>query len=234
MKALFAAITLLTAVAASAQTSPTFAPPPGQATGSAPPAATSGFRGEDDYDDDDDYRELRRGRRGTLVVVEREDLEKRLADLEELLGEAFDKRGNSSKRKLREAYEELKDIRDLVADAPEVRRRRGGNHNPGPIPPPAPVYQPIAAGKLQKLMGSMSREPFAEDKMSVLEEAAGTQYFLVGQVQQVLNQFQFSQDRLKAVRFLWSRVLDRDNGFQLYNSFQFSQDKAELKRILAN
>lgn len=233
MKALFAAITLLSAVAASAQTSPSFAPPPGQATGNAPPAASAGFRGGDDYDDDD-YSELRRSRRGTLVVVEREDLEKRLADLEELLGEAFDKRGNSSKKKLREAYEELKDIRDLVADAPEVRRRRGGNNNPGPIPPPAPVYQPIAEGKLQKLMSTMSREPFADDKLSVLEEAGSTQYFLVGQVQQVLNQFQHSQDRLKAVRFLWTRVLDRDNGFNLYNSFQFSQDKAELKRILAN
>jgi Domain of unknown function (DUF4476) len=234
MKALFAAITLLTAVAASAQTSPTFAPPPGQPTGSAPPAASTEFRGDDDH-------ELRRGRRVTMVVVEREDLEQRLADLEDLLGQAFEssKRGNSGKAKLRAAYEELKDIRELIADAPDVRDyRRGGNNNPGPIPPPAPppapVYQPIAEGKLQKLMGSMSREPFAEDKMNVLEEVAGTQYFLVGQVQQVLNQFQFSQDRLKAVRVLWSRVLDRDNGFQLYNSFQFSNDKAELKRILSN
>ena len=33
---------------------------------------------------------------------------------------------------------------------------------------------------------------------------------------------------------LWSRVLVRENGFQLYNSFQFSNDKAELKRILGN
>jgi hypothetical protein len=232
MKALFVAITLLTAVAASAQTSPTFAPPPGQATGNAPPASSNGFRG----DDDDDDREFRRGRRGTLVAVEREDLEQRLADLEELLGQAFEsaRRGNSGKAKIRAAYEELKDIRELIADAPEVRGQGRGNGNPGPIPPPPPVYQPIAEGKLQKVMGAMSREPFAEDKLNVLTDAVGANYFLVGQVQQMLNQFQHSQDRLKAVRVLWSRVLDRDNGFQLYNSFQFSQDKAELKRILSN
>lgn len=230
MKALFAAITLLTAVAASAQTTPTFAPPPGQATGSAPPVSTTELR----YDDDN---ELRRGRRAIMVVVERKDLEKRLADIEQLIGEAFNKRGNASKARLRAAYEELKDLRDLLADAPDVRDYRpGGNHNPGPFPPPppAPIYQPIAEGKLQKIMKSISREPFAEDKMNVLQDAVGANYFLVGQVQQVLNQFQFSQDRLQAVRVLWSRVLDRDNGFQLYNSFQFSQDKAELKRILAN
>ncbi|WP_375768863.1 DUF4476 domain-containing protein [Archangium gephyra] len=230
MKALFVAITLLTAVAASAQTAPSFAPPPGQATGNAPPTSSNEFRGGDDH-------EYRRGRRGTLVVVEREDLEQRLADLEDLLGQAFEasRRGNSGKAKLRAAYEELKDIRELVADAPEVRGQgRGRNDNPGPIPPPAPVYQPIAEGKLQMIMKSMSREPFADDKMNVLEEVVGSNYFLVGQVQQVLNQFQFSQDRLQAVRVLWSRVLDRDNGFQLYNSFQFSNDKAELKRILGN
>ncbi|MCY1082930.1 DUF4476 domain-containing protein [Archangium lansingense] len=229
MKALFAALTLLTAVAASAQTAPTIAPPPGQATGIAPPASSTEFRGGDD-------NEFRRGRRGTMVVVEREDMERRLADLEKLLGEAFNRRGNVSKSKLREAYDELNDLRELVSEAPEMRggHGHGGNHNPTPIPPPAPAYQPIADGKLQKLMSSMSREPFAEDKMHVLEEVVGSHYFLVGQVQQVLNQFQFSQDRLNAVRMLWSRVLDRQNSFELYNSFQFSQDKAELKRILAN
>ncbi|HZH17863.1 MAG TPA: DUF4476 domain-containing protein [Archangium sp.] len=230
MKALFVAITLLTAVAASAQTSPSFAPPPGQATGNAPPSSSNEFRGSDD-------NEYRRGRRGTMVVVEREDLEQRLADLEDLLGQAFEssKRGNGGKAKIRAAYEELKDIRELIAEAPEVRGQgRPGNHNPGPIPPPPPAYQPIAEGKLQMIMKAMSREPFAEDKMNVLQDAVGANYFLVGQVQQVLNQFQFSQDRLKAVSVLWSRVLDRDNGFQLYNSFQFSNDKAELKRILSN
>ncbi|HEX5747267.1 MAG TPA: DUF4476 domain-containing protein [Archangium sp.] len=239
MKALFVALTLLTAVAASAQTAPTLAPPPGQPTGNAPPTSNEfRGRGDDRGGDADEFREYRRGRRGTLVVLEREDLEQRLADLEDLLGQAFEssKRGNGGKAKIRAAYEELKDLRELVADAPELRGsgRGGGYGNPGPIPPPAPAYQPIAEGKLQKIMGAMSREPFAEDKMNVLQDAVGTHYFLVGQVQQVLNQFQFSQDRLKAVRVLWSRVLDRDNGFQLYNSFQFSNDKAELKRILSN
>jgi len=55
----------------------------------------------------------------------------------------------------------------------------------------------------------------------------------VSQLLQVLPQFQFSKDKLEAVRLLWSRVLDKQNGFQLYNAFQFSNDKEELKRILA-
>ncbi|QRN98063.1 DUF4476 domain-containing protein [Archangium violaceum] len=230
MKALFAAVALLTAAAASAQTAPVpaqaapaLAPPPGQATGSAPPTA-SGFRGEDN-------NELWRGRRGTPVVVEREDLEQRLARLERLLGEAFERSGRGQgKGKLREAYDELNDIREVIAEAPELR---GHNPRPTPPPPPVPAYQPIADGRLQKIMNAMSREPFGKDKMNVLEDGAEGNYFLVGQVQQVLGQFQFSKDRLQVVRMLWSRVLDRQNGFQLYNSFQFSNDKEELKRIIS-
>ncbi len=226
MKALFAAVALLTAVTASAQNSQPMMPPPGQGVGTQPPTASQSFRG------DDDDNEFRRGRRGTMVVVEREDLEQRLARLERLLGDAFEGRGRGHGRaKLREAYDELNDIREEIADAPEMR----GGYNRGPIPPqppPAPVYQPIAERELQRIMSAMSREPFGEDKMNVLEDAVGNNYFTVNQVLQVLPQFQFSKDRLQAVRVLWTRVLDRQNAFQLYNAFQFSNDKAELKRIL--
>jgi hypothetical protein len=225
MKALFVAITLLTAVTASAQTAQSILPPPpGQPTGSAPPTA-SGPRA-------DEGNELWRGRRGTPVVVEREDLEQRLARLEQLLGDASERNGRGHGRgKLREAYDELNGIRQVLANAPNLR-----GHNPGPIPPPQappPAYQPMADGQLQRLMKAMSREPFSEDKLNVLGDASAGNYFLVSQVLQVLPQFQFSKDRLQAVRVLWSRVLDRQNSFQLYNAFQFSNDKAELKQIIS-
>jgi hypothetical protein len=230
MKALFAAVALLTAVTASAQNSQPMTPPPGQAVGTQPPTSSPSFRGGDD-DYDDDY-EFRRGRRGTLVVVEREDLEQRLARLERLLGDAFERSGRGQgKGKLREAYEELNDIREVLADAPEARGGYG-RPRPGPTPPPAPVYQPIAERELQRIMNAMAREPFGDDKMNVLETAVGNNYFTVHQVMQVLPQFQFSKDKLEAVRVLWSRVLDRQNSFQLYNAFQFPNDKAELKRII--
>jgi hypothetical protein len=219
MKALFAAVALLTAVSASAQNSQPMTPTPGVGVGTQPPTETSAFRGGDD-------NEFRRGRHGTLVVVEREDLEQRLARLERLLGEADRNSRGPARRSLREAYEELNDIRGVLADAPDAR---GGYR---PVPPPAPVYQPIAERELQRIMTAMSREPFGDDKMNVLESAVGNNYFTVEQVMKVLPQFQFSKDKLQAVRVLWVRVLDRQNSFQLYNAFQFSNDKAELKRII--
>jgi len=222
MKALLVSLTLLTAVAASAQSAqPSLAPPPGQPTGTAPPTGTE-FQAPNEH-----YR----GRRGTLVVVEREDLEARLANMEKLLGEAFERSNRGQGRgKLRDAYAELNDIRQVLANAPDVR---GYYPQPAPTPPPPPAYQPIGDGRLQRLMNAMSREPFAEDKMNILEEASQGNYFLVSQVLQVLPQFQFSKDRLQAVRVLWSRVLDRQNANQLYGAFQFPNDKAELKQIIS-
>ena len=229
MKALFVAITLLTAITASAQSAQQLAPPPpGQSTGSAPPVS-SGWSGQTGDST------MRHGRHTTLVVVERELMEERLARLEALLGEAFErsKRGQG-RGKLNEAHAELNMLRQALAQAPDVRTYHPRPvPTPAPLPPPAPAYQPIADGKLQKLMGVMSREPFAEDKLEVLTDAADEHYFTVSQVQQVLPQFQFSKDRLQAVRVLWSRVLDRQNGFELYGSFQFSNDKAELKKIIS-
>ncbi len=233
MKALVAAITLLTAVAASAQNSQPMPPPAGQGFGTMPPVGSSPQQPQQQVRPEDN--EFRRGRRGNMVVVEREELEERLARMEQLLGQAYNARGNSGRNKLREAREELEDMRDLLADAPDVR-----SYNPRPmpapqqpLPPPAPVYQPIADAMLRNALKSMGREPFGEDKMNVLEGVASNNYFLVNQVLQVLPQFQFSKDKLDVVRLLWSRVLDKQNGYQLYNAFQFSNDKAEVKRIIS-
>ena len=228
MKALFVAITLLTAVTASAQSSQPMPTPPGQGFGTMPPASTTPQVRADD-------NEFRRGRRSTMVVVEREEVEQRLARMEQLLGEANERAGRGNgKGKLREAYEELNELRELIADAPDARSYNPRPMpQPAPLPPPAPVYQPIADAMLRNAMKAMDREPFGDDKMNVLEDVAQNNYFVISQVLQVLPQFQFSKDRIEAVRLLWSRVLDKQNGYQLYNAFQFSSDKAEVKRIIS-
>ena len=243
MKNLFVAITLLTAFAASAQTAPTaapnntqiksFSPPAGTATGSAPPAASAptaapAFRG-DGRDRD------RRG--GTQVIVTREELEQRLARVEELLGQALERsRRWEGKGLLNDAYEQLSGIREMVENAPELRNGPGPSPMPPSRPPPPPPGpQPLSDGQMRNLLGTMSRESFARDKLNVLQSASGgDSFFVVEQVQQVLAQFQFSKDRLAAVRMLWPRVLDRQNGFQLNSAFQFSADKEELKRIITS
>ncbi|ATB34959.1 hypothetical protein CYFUS_000371 [Cystobacter fuscus] len=218
MKALFAALALLTAFSASAQTPP----PPGQATGLAPPGASASARSGD--------AESWRGGRSTQVVVEREDLERRLARLESLLKES--ERGRRGDGRLNEAYQELSALRQVVARAPEARGGYDGPPSRPPAPPP-PAVSAIPEQRLRDILNAVSRESFSAEKLRVLETASRGDYFLVSQVARAVEQFSFSADRLSVVRMLWPRVLDRQNGYQLNGSFSFSNDKQELQRIIS-
>ena len=88
-------------------------------------------------------------------------------------------------------------------------------------------------GPFKRLNEAVAKETFVEDKMRVLTMAAGDNYFLISQVAQVMNHFAFSQDKLAVVRSLKPRILDPENGYNLYSAFSFSSDKKRLQEILA-
>jgi len=171
------------------------------------------------------------------VIVERELLLERLSSVNEKLSEAI---GRSKKDRrllkvLEDARAELKDVGRQVTSAPAYQPAQPyppPQNRPPPPPPPQQQVQPITDAMLRSMVSSIQNEPFPGDKMMVLEQATPSQYFLVSQVQQLLPLFSFPADRLKAMRVLRPRILDLDNGYQLYSAFEFSKDKEELKRIL--
>ena len=247
MKRIIVALSLLSALSASAQTAPTTAgagaQPPAQPKSLAPATAptapaqapnTLGAQPNANATFHNDA-EFRRGPRGTQVVLTREELEQHLARVEDLLSKALERsRRWEGRGLLNDAHEELNDLRELVENAPELRGGFPGGPQRPPPPPPPPVYQPVPDGRMSRILDAISRESFSKDKLNVLQSASsGDAYFLVDQVHQVLGQFQFSKDRLAAVRILWPRVLDKQNGYMLNGDFQFSNDKEELKRIIS-
>ena len=167
---------------------------------------------------------------GTPVAVDRDALMQQLASINEKLAVATGraKKDKQLQKLLEETRAQLKEVGRQVASAPLTRVEA-----PRPPPMPQPLVQPITEAMLRSLASSIRNEPFAEDQLAVLAEAAPTEYFLVSQTQQMLRLFSFSKDRLKAMRLLRPRLLDMENSFKLYESFEFSSDKEELKRILA-
>jgi uncharacterized protein DUF4476 len=107
-----------------------------------------------------------------------------------------------------------------------------GYQQPPPAQPILPAAQPMPEPAFRNLLATMSRESFASGRLRVLEQAAPSNWFVVQQVQQVLAQFEFPQDRLNAVRILQPRIVDPNNAFQLYGAFELPRDKDELRRIL--
>ncbi|WP_158501676.1 DUF4476 domain-containing protein [Vitiosangium sp. GDMCC 1.1324] len=169
---------------------------------------------------------------GAPVVVDRETLMQQLASINEKLASASAraKKDRQLQKQIDDARAELKEVGRQVTNAPSARVE---TPRPPPPPLPQPAVQPITEAMLRSLVSAIRNEPFADDQLEVLEQAASTQYFLVSQAQQILRLFTFSKDRLKAMRLLRPRLLDTENGFKLYESFEYSSDKDELKRILA-
>ncbi len=232
MRALVIAVAVMMSTVASAQQTQDIRrpPPPGQPTGPIttqpvpnPPAPV--------YEAPADSIRYE----GTLVVVERERLEARLAKMEELLERALERVDRGQGRNaLLKLGDELDAVRNTVNNAPDVRRYqpRPQPQPQPPPPPPAPVVYPITEDQLQRLSKAIGRESFGDGKLRVLEAAAGQQYFLVPQVLKLLPRFTFAEDRLNAMRVLWPRVLDRENAYQLYGAFTFANEKEELRRII--
>jgi hypothetical protein len=235
MRALVIAVAVLMSAVASAQ-SPDLRrpPPPGQQTGPvtpqpqpSPPANTPIYEHEMSAD----------GVRyeGTLVVVEKERMEARLAEMEALLDRAMERADRGQRNALRKLDDELDAMRRQVRNAPDLRRFQRPQPQPQPPPPPpppAPVVQPITEDQLQRLSKAIERESFGDGKLRVLESGANQQYFLVPQVLKLLKRFTFAEDRLNAMRVLWPRVLDRENAYQLYGAFSFPSEKEELRKII--
>ncbi len=170
-----------------------------------------------------------------LAVVDREELNARMARLERLLEDVEDRLeslGEGRNKKLRRAQETLDSMQQLLAEAPSAN----GYQTPPPLPPPPPpppVVRPMPDGPFQRLNEAVGRESFSEDKLSILTHAAANNHFLISQVAQLITHFSFSEDKLTLVRALKPRILDPENGYQLYSAFTFSGDKKRLQEILA-
>jgi hypothetical protein len=169
---------------------------------------------------------------GPQVVMDRDALMQQLASINEKLATISRlKKDKQLQKSIDDTRAQLKEVARQVSNAPLARVEP--QRPPQPAPPPQPAVQPITEAMLRSLVAAIRNEPFADDQLSVLEEAAPSQYFLVAQAQQLLRLFSFSKDRLKAMRLLRPRLLDMENSYKLYESFEFSGDKDELKRILA-
>ena len=105
---------------------------------------------------------------------------------------------------------------------------------PPPHQPPAPNQPwPMADQAFESLLSTLSGQAWARDRLGVLESAARANWFVVSQVVQVVQRFDFSHQRLDAVRLVKDRILDPQHNYLLYSAFPFASEKAELGRILA-
>jgi len=78
----------------------------------------------------------------------------------------------------------------------------------------------MADGALSQLAMSIDQQPTMRGRLGLLQSVAGSNYFLVWQVQVLLARFGPGPDRADAMRLLQPRLLDRENEYQLAGLLQ--------------
>ena len=73
---------------------------------------------------------------------------------------------------------------------------------------------------------------FSANQMTVIEQAAGYNHFLVAQLKQIVTTLSFSANQVRAVELIAPRLVDPQNGYLLFDAFTFSGDQQQVKRIL--
>ena len=196
-----------------------------------------------------------RARTGALL----DDVIEELARLEGMTDGKGKGRGKGDCRhldqELASAKQKLKHLREVIKQAPSARELvsvglvadgdsfvlhagpHGGPHAvvqpPGPPPVPAPpAIVLMSAPDFRALMGALKGESFGDGKLRVLEEAARHGWFTTDQVVAVLGQFDFGNNKLKALEILAPRLNDRENAFKIFQAFEFDADKKKAKAIL--
>jgi hypothetical protein len=107
-------------------------------------------------------------------------------------------------------------------------------HHEQPAPPPPPMPVAMYEADFAALKNAIAAEAFSAQKHQVLDTAVGSALFTVAQVGQIVDLFDFGNDKVKAVETISAgRIVDRQNAYQLYSHFDFSSEKEKVKRLLA-
>ncbi|WP_373046878.1 DUF4476 domain-containing protein [Vulgatibacter sp.] len=103
-----------------------------------------------------------------------------------------------------------------------------------PAAPQPPALLPMDDASFASLHRTVDRIPFGSDKLAVVASAVGMNFFVVPQVLALLDEFPHSSDKVEALRILWPKVLDRQNGHQIFAAFPFSSDRQQVAHIIAS
>jgi hypothetical protein len=152
---------------------------------------------------------------------------------------------------LREAREELSELRGLSAAHPDYMTRRemvrrvdelrrlldrledALDQAPAEAPPAVVQEPPMAPDRFEALLKAMEGNNFDEAKLQVIREAAGYNRFSVEQVKAVLEHFSFADGKVEAAKALHPRLVDPENFFQVYELLPFEADRKKLREAVA-
>lgn len=119
-----------------------------------------------------------------------------------------------------------------------IARFRNAVPPPAPVvvapPPPAapPPAMGMPAADFDALLAAIDEASFSEEKIGVLETALTNQMFTCEQIGRLVDAYDFSDGKVKALELTRGRIVDPQNKFKILSHFTFSSDKQKAQALL--
>jgi hypothetical protein len=97
---------------------------------------------------------------------------------------------------------------------------------------PAATKPAVGSGDFNQLLKSIKDADFEGEKIRVLQMAAKHQHFSCKQVGQLVDAYDFSAGKLKAVELTAARITDPQNSYKILEHFDFDADKQKAQKFL--
>jgi len=165
----------------------------------------------------------------TMVQVDQRDLLDELRELQSQV-QALQSQANRG----REKKELRRGLDSLSARLARLERTIRSSRPVVDRHPPLVVVgpTPMAPASFAALHKSVSTASFASDKLLVVRTALRDNWVAVAQARTLMAEFRMSSEKVEALRLLWPRVVDRENGFRFYEDFTFPSDKSAARAII--
>ena len=88
------------------------------------------------------------------------------------------------------------------------------------------------SSNFENFFKNVKSEAFEDDKMSTIEVNTNHNWYNVDQVVRILGLFDFGNSKIKALRIMYRKVVDRNNAQKILQTFDFGDDKKKAKNII--
>jgi predicted nucleic acid-binding protein len=113
--------------------------------------------------------------------------------------------------------------RDLADDLARTRP---------PLASQSPAAIALPAKDFDKILNGLKKEAFDEGKLTYVENFAATRPLSCERAAALLKCFTFDEGRVKAVKVLSPKLIDRHNFNDVLNTFVFESSKAEARKAV--
>ena len=84
--------------------------------------------------------------------------------------------------------------------------------------------------RLAKILGALEDEPFGDDKLEIIKEAAERMDLSTSQAMALVEQLTFDDDKVQALVSLYPSIVDTENFIESYSLLTFSSSRKDLRR----